>query len=112
MMPHMWIFGSNTKQTRREWSHTLGCLSADISEHTVTVMAFLQKPAEDIIPTKSISIFPNQRLWINNPVRAMDRRDEERKARSNLRRAVRSAERAEKAETESQRAEATSLTAR
>ncbi|KAK0149801.1 ABC transporter G family member 23 [Merluccius polli] len=50
--------------------------TADIHEYTDTVMSFIQKCVEDIVPTKTVCVFPNQKAWLDHSVRlALTARD-------------------------------------
>lgn len=40
-----------------------------IDEYTETVTGFIQKCVEDVL-TKTIQVYPNQKPWINNTVKA------------------------------------------
>ncbi len=42
----------------------------DIEAYSDTVMSFIRKCIEYIVPTKTICIYPNQKPWINSDVRA------------------------------------------
>ncbi len=42
----------------------------DIEEYSDSVTCFIQKCIEDVIPTKTICIYPNQKPWINSDVRS------------------------------------------
>ncbi len=42
----------------------------DIGVYSDTVTCFIRKCVEDIVPTKTIHIYPNQKTWINSDVRA------------------------------------------
>ena len=41
----------------------------DVNEFSDTVTCFISKCIEDIVPTKTVRIFPNQKPWINGEVR-------------------------------------------
>ncbi len=41
----------------------------DIEAYSDTVTCFIRKCIEDVVPTKTISIYPNQKPWINSNVR-------------------------------------------
>ncbi len=41
----------------------------DIEAYSDTVTCFIRKCIEDVVPTKTIRIYPNQKLWINSDVR-------------------------------------------
>ncbi len=40
----------------------------DIDVYTDTVTGFLRKCIEDVVPTKTIRTYPNQKLWINSDI--------------------------------------------
>ncbi len=42
----------------------------DIEAYSDTVTCFIRKCIEDIVPTKTIRIYPNQKPWINSDVRS------------------------------------------
>ncbi len=42
----------------------------DIEAYSDTVTCFIRKCVEDVVPTKTIHIYPNQKPWINSDVRA------------------------------------------
>ncbi len=42
----------------------------DIEEYSDSVTCFIRKCIEDVIPTKTIRIYPNQKPWINSDVRS------------------------------------------
>ncbi len=42
----------------------------DIEAYSDSVMCFIRKCIEDIVPTKTIRIYPNQKPWINSDVRS------------------------------------------
>ncbi len=42
----------------------------DIEAYSDTVTCFIRKCVEDVVPTKTIRIYPNQKTWINSDVRA------------------------------------------
>ncbi len=44
--------------------------SDDDIEYSDTVTCFIRKGVEDVVPTKTICIYPNQKPWINNDVRS------------------------------------------
>ncbi len=60
--------------TRLFWSRGLGHVPAasddDIEAYSDTVTCFIRKCVEDVVPTKTICIYPNQKPWINIDVRA------------------------------------------
>lgn len=40
----------------------------DIDVYTDTVMCFIRKCIEDVVPTKRIRTYPDKKLWINTDV--------------------------------------------
>ncbi len=42
----------------------------DIEAYSDTVTCFIRKCIEDVVPTKTIRIYPNQKPWINSDVRS------------------------------------------
>ncbi len=42
----------------------------DIEAYSDTVTCFIRKCIEDVVPTKTICIYPNQNPWINSDVRS------------------------------------------
>ncbi len=42
----------------------------DIEEYSDSVTCFIRTCIEEVIPTKTISIYPNQKPWINSDVRS------------------------------------------
>ncbi len=42
----------------------------DIEAYSDSVTCFIRKCIEDVVPTKTIRIYPNQKPWINSDVRA------------------------------------------
>ncbi len=75
----------------------------DIEEYSDSVTCFIRKCIEDVIPTKTISIYPNQKPWINSDVRsALSARtsafksgntDDRKQASYDLRRSIKAAKR-------------------
>ncbi len=73
----------------------------DIEAYSDTVTGFIRKCVEDIVPTKTIRIYPNQKPWINSDVRsALSARtsafksgntDDQKQASYNLRRSIKAA---------------------
>ncbi len=75
----------------------------DIEAYSDTVTCFIRKCIEDVIPTKTIRIYPNQKPWINSDVRsALSARtsafksgntDDRKQASYDLRRSIKAAKR-------------------
>ncbi len=42
----------------------------DIDAYSDTVTCFIRKCIDDVVPTKTIRIYPNQKPWINSDVRS------------------------------------------
>ncbi len=73
----------------------------DIEAYSDTVTGFIRKCVEDIVPTKTIRIYPNQKPWINSDVRAAlsartsafksGNTDDRKQASYNLRRSIKAA---------------------
>ncbi len=84
----------------------------DIEAYSDTVTCFIRKCIEDIVPTKTIRIYPNQKPWINSDVRsALSARtsafksgntDDRKQASYNLRRSIKAAKRQYKNKVEEQ----------
>ena len=45
----------------------------NLEEYTSTVTSYISKCVDDVVITKTIKSFPNQRAWINGEVRALSR---------------------------------------
>ncbi len=75
----------------------------DIEAHSDSVTCFIRKCIEDVVPTKTIHIYPNQKTWINSDVRlALSARtsasksgntDDRKQASYDLRRSIKAAKR-------------------
>ncbi len=75
----------------------------DIEAYSDTVTCFIRKCIEDVVPTKTIRIYPNQKPWINSDVRsALSVRtsafksgniDNQKQASYDLRRSIKAAKR-------------------
>ncbi len=53
-----------------DWDMFRAASDEDIEEYSDSVTCFIRKCIEDVIPTKTISIYPNQKPWINSDVRS------------------------------------------
>ncbi len=42
----------------------------DIEAYSDSVTCFIRKCVEEVVPTKTICVYPNQKPWINSDVRA------------------------------------------
>ncbi len=75
----------------------------DIEAYSDSVKCFIRKCIDDVVPTKTIRIYPNQKLWINSDVRsALSARtsafksgntDDRKQASYDLRRSIKAAKR-------------------
>ncbi len=75
----------------------------NIEAYSDTVTCFIKKCIEDVVPTKTIRIYPNQKPWINSDVRsALSARtsafksgntDDRKQASYDLRRSIKAAKR-------------------
>ncbi len=84
----------------------------DIEAYSDTVTFFIRKCIEDVVPTKTIRIYPNQKMWINSDVRsALSARTSAFKSRNtdnwkqasyDLRRSIKAAKRQYKNKVEEQ----------
>ncbi len=52
-----------------DWDMFRDASDDDIDVYTDTVTCFIRKCIEDVVPTKTIRFYPNQKLWINADVR-------------------------------------------
>ncbi len=53
-----------------DWDMFRAASDDDIEAYSDTVTCFIRKCVEDVVPTKAIRIYPNQKPWINSDVRA------------------------------------------
>ncbi len=53
-----------------DWDMFRAASDDDIEEYSDSVTCFIRKCIEDVVPTKIIRIYPNQKPWINSDVRA------------------------------------------
>ncbi len=53
-----------------DWEMFRAASDDDIEAYSDTVTCFIRKCVEDVVPTKTIRIYPNQKPWINSDVRA------------------------------------------
>ncbi len=53
-----------------DWDMFWAASDDDIEVYSDTVTCFNRKCVEDVVPTKTICIYPNQKPWINSYVRA------------------------------------------
>ncbi len=52
-----------------DWDMFRAASDDDIEAYSDTVTCFIRKCIEDVVPTKTIRIYPNQKPWINSEVR-------------------------------------------
>ncbi len=52
------------------WDMFQAASDDDIEAYSDSVTRFIRKCIEDVVPTKTICIYPNQKLWINSNVRS------------------------------------------
>ncbi len=84
----------------------------DIEAYSDYVTCFIRKCIEDVVPTKTICIYPNQKPWINSDVRSglsawtsafkSENTDDRKQARYDLRRSIKAAKRQYKNKVEEQ----------
>ncbi len=53
-----------------DWDMFRAASDDDIEAYSDTVTCFIRKCTEDVVPTKTIRIYPNQKTWINSDVRS------------------------------------------
>ncbi len=53
-----------------DWDMFQAASDDDIEAYSDSVTCFIRKCVEDVVPTKTIRIYPNQKPWINSDVRA------------------------------------------
>ncbi len=53
-----------------DWDMFWAASDDDIEAYSDTVTCFIRKCIDDVVPTKTIHIYPNQKLWINSNVRS------------------------------------------
>ncbi len=53
-----------------DWDMFRAASDDDIEAYSDSVTCFIRKCVEDVVPTKTIRIYPNQKPWINSNVRA------------------------------------------
>ncbi len=52
------------------WDMFRAASEDDIEAYSDTVTCFIRKCTDDVVPTKTIRIYPNQKPWINSDVRS------------------------------------------
>ncbi len=95
-----------------DWDMFRAASDDDIEAYSDSVTCFIRKCIEDVVPTKTIRIYPNQKPWINSYVRsALSARtsafksgntDDRKKASYDLRRSIKAAKRQYKNKVEEQ----------
>ncbi len=95
-----------------DWDMFWAASDDDIEEYSDSVTCFIRKCIEDVIPTKIISIYPNQKPWINSDVRSTlsartsafksGNTDDRKQASYDLRRSIKAAKRQYKNKVEEQ----------
>ncbi len=95
-----------------DWDMFRAASDDDIEAFSDTVTCFIRKCIEDVVPTKTIRIYPNQKAWINSDVRsALSARtsafksgntDDQKQASYDLRRSIKAAKRQYKNKVEEQ----------
>ncbi len=53
-----------------DWDMFRAASDDDIEAYSDTVTCFIRKCIDDVVPTKTIRIYPNQKPWINSDVRS------------------------------------------
>ncbi len=53
-----------------DWDMYRAASDDNIEAYSDSVTCFIRKCVEDVVPTKTIRIYPNQKPWINSDVRA------------------------------------------
>ncbi len=86
-----------------DWDMFRAASDDDIEAYSDTVTCFIRKCIDDVVPTKTIRIYPNQKPWINSDVRsALSARtsafksgnsDDRKQASYDLRRSIKAAKR-------------------
>ncbi len=86
-----------------DWDMFRAASDGDIEAYSDSVTCFIRKCIEDVVPTKTIRIYPNQKPWINSDVRsALSARtsafkpgntDDRKQASYDLRRSIKAAKR-------------------
>ncbi len=93
-----------------DWDMFRAASEDDIEAYSDTVTCFIRKCIDDVVPTKTIRIYPNQKPWINSDVRsALSARtsafksgnsDDRKQASYDLRRTIKAAKRTYKNKVE------------
>ncbi len=95
-----------------DWDMFRAASNDDIEAYSDTVTCFIRKCIEDVVPTKTIHIYPNQKPWINSDVRAVlsartsvfksGNTDDRKQASYDLRKSIKAAKRQYKNKVEEQ----------
>ncbi len=95
-----------------DWDMFRAASDEDIEAFSDTVTCFIRKCIEDVVPTKTIRIYPNQKPWINSDVRSAlsartsafksENTDDRKQASYDLRRSIKAAKRQYKNKVEEQ----------
>ncbi len=95
-----------------DWDMFRAASDDDIESYSDAVMCFIRKCIEDVVPTKTVCIYPNQKTWINIEVRAAlsartsafksGNTDDQKQASYDLRKSIKAAKRQYKNKVEEQ----------
>ena len=95
-----------------DWEVFQEASNNNLDEYTDSVTGFIRKCIEDVVPTKPVRVYPNQKPWLNCEVRAAlnarttafksGHTEEYKKASYALRKTIRAAKREYRAKVESQ----------
>ncbi len=93
-----------------DWDLFLAASDDDIEAYSDSATSFISKCIEDVVPTKIIRIYPNQKPWINSDVRSAlsawtsafksGNTDDRKQASYDLRRSIKAAKRQYKKKVE------------
>ncbi len=93
-----------------DWDMFRAASEDDIEAYSDTVTCFIRKCIDDVVPTKTIRIYPNQKPWINSDVRSAlsaqtsafksGNTDDRKQASYDLRRSIKAAKRTYKNKVE------------
>ncbi len=86
-----------------DWDMFRAASDDDIEVYSDTVTCFIRKCIEDVVPTKTIRIYPNLKPWINSDVRSAFKSgntDDRKQASYDLRRSIKVAKRTYKNKVE------------
>ncbi len=93
-----------------DWDMFRAASDDDIEAYSDTVTCFIRKCIEDVVPTKTIRIYPNQKPWINSDIRSAlsaltsafksGNTDDRKQASYDLRRSIKIAKRQYKSKVE------------